>query len=147
MKFGEDMTSGRHHHEMGFPDPLRTHDAHHGLTTTHTRMGDTHAGRFSHREHAEQMSSLNDAHHRRIPSPHGRPDSTIGGIDGSGAQHSVGATRAISGMGGRSAIGTLVMVYGSAEVCSRTQCGLTFMPHKAPHSFQQQQRSVLVVTC
>ncbi|XP_045133974.1 calcium-binding mitochondrial carrier protein SCaMC-2-like isoform X4 [Portunus trituberculatus] len=44
-------------------------------------------------------------------------------------QHSV-AARALSGLGGRTgaAAGVLVMVYGSAEICARTQCGLTFMP-------------------
>ncbi|KAK8402448.1 hypothetical protein O3P69_000691 [Scylla paramamosain] len=55
-------------------------------------------------------------------------------------QHNV-AARALSGLGGRSgaAAGVLVMVYGSAETCARTQCGLTFMPFMSLKARQRRQ--------
>ena len=61
-------------------------------------------------------------------------------------QHSVRTSVALGGLGGRSSgvVGALVMVYGSAEACARTQCGLTFMPipslpprQHQPHSQQR----------
>ncbi|XP_045623015.2 mitochondrial adenyl nucleotide antiporter SLC25A25 isoform X2 [Procambarus clarkii] len=127
MKPGEDLILGRHEQEMGFPDPLRPQDAHYGLTV-HTRadpmgsIADPHSSRYSPR------ASPTDAHHYRGHATHSHP---VGGVgDTSGVQHSLGAARAASSsLGGRGAVGALVMVYGSAEVCARTQCGLTFMPH------------------
>lgn len=117
------MTAGTEHQlSMGFPDPLRTHDTH-GLTT-HTR--------------AESMGSG-----RKYHAAHARADLSMGGrLDNSGGvQHNIGAgaVRAMSGAGGRGAIGTMVMIYGTAEVCARTQCGLTFVPSTFPISKDQQR--------
>lgn len=58
-------------------------------------------------------------------------------------QHSVSGARALAGLGGRTgaAVGTLVMVYGSAETCARTQqCGLTFMPNVYPPAHRHHHR-------
>ncbi|XP_037776327.1 calcium-binding mitochondrial carrier protein SCaMC-2-A-like isoform X5 [Penaeus monodon] len=117
------MTAGTEHQlSMGFPDPLRTHDTH-GLTT-HTR--------------AESMGSG-----RKYHAAHARADLSMGGrLDNSGGvQHNIGAgaVRAMSGAGARGAIGTMVMIYGTAEVCARTQCGLTFVPSTFPISKDQQR--------
>lgn len=119
------MTASTEHHlSMGFPDPLRTHDTH-GLTT-HTR--------------AESMGNGRKYHHHAA---HTRADLSMGGrLDSSGGvQHSIGAgaVRAMSGAGGRGAIGTMVMIYGTAEACARTQCGLTFVPNAFPISKEQQR--------
>ncbi|XP_042212215.1 calcium-binding mitochondrial carrier protein SCaMC-2-like isoform X2 [Homarus americanus] len=145
MKPGEDLSRTGHQHDMGFPDPLRTHDSHHGLTihtmndphSSRYSQGDQHSTRFPQSTHGDQKC---DSHHHRTFPPHtrGSDHSLMGGlVDGSGAQHSMGAARAAaSSMGGRGAVGTLVMVYGSAEVCSRTQCGLTLVPFM---SLQQQR--------
>ncbi|KAK3882418.1 hypothetical protein Pcinc_013192 [Petrolisthes cinctipes] len=110
-----------HHQELGFPDPLRPNDAHSGLTT-HVRadtLGGTHTGRFR----TASRSDYGDL----LPSPRGRDD-------GGTTQHSmgVGAVRMATSAASRGAVGAMVMVYGSAEVCARTQCGLVFMPGNPP---------------
>lgn len=110
-----------YHQELGFPNPLRPHDSHSGLTT-HVRadtLGGTHTGRFR----AGSRSDYADL----MPSPRGRGD-------GGTTQHSmgVGAVRVASSAASRGAVGAMVMVYGSAEVCARTQCGLVFMPGTPP---------------
>ena len=89
---------------MSFPDPLRPHE--HSLTVS--------------------------------PGPRSRHPSgrTAGGDGGGGAQHSVAAaarpaTKAAANVLGspRGDLGTMVMIYGSAEACRKTQCGLVFIPH------------------
>ncbi|XP_064078366.1 mitochondrial adenyl nucleotide antiporter SLC25A25-like isoform X2 [Macrobrachium nipponense] len=162
LKPGEDLTTSaynnaRHENTMGFPDPLRTHQ-NHGLTTAHshlvnanhsrsTDLGpavacDTHASRYSHRPAVPSGDPITDQikDSRRLSDSTklggGVGESTAGGGGGGGGagavQHSVGAARGLSSLSSRGAVGALVMVYGSAEVCSRTQCGLTYLPYK-PH--------------
>ncbi|KAK8722208.1 hypothetical protein OTU49_012323 [Cherax quadricarinatus] len=114
---------------MSFPDPLRTQDPHYGLTAHTTITTRTHPMGDPHTRFSDRSEHLSDTRlHSGVP--------TL-------THHSVGAARvAASSVGGRGAVGALVMVYGSAEVCARKQCGLIFMPNmpSIPHSNSVQDR-------